>query len=423
MCSIYRAAYLVVAATMLKDSQGRFLTTRQPGPISFDYENSKGEEFTLKARMVETHHPLTRSADQDSTHAPAQVRGPLMSRAWVLQERVLASRLLHFTGTELVFECKSGFACECRPTLKCLPTAPALLAHRGPNMESDFDYSNIWKSLVTTYTKCRLTLPNDKLPAISGLARALSDVDPTVIQTKDRPEEYLAGLWRPYLLDHLLWSTAPFLRHPHASKPAPVDRAPSFSWASVDSEIYFAYSNASSTSKSKKKKIRKNSGFEEQERFVAKVLSAEVVRNSECILNRFCEVDTGHVKLRGPCLKGHLFAPNRSNYEFYYTFKANSGGISCQVEPDTLLVGEELEDRTCVRRALPDEDVSTYRAFKAPVICIAIAYSDDFDMVEGLVLSRARKGHAGEGEYIRIGHFTSGLWPSDVMETGDVTIV
>jgi len=38
---------------------------------------------------------------------------PLLARAWVLQERLLAPRTLHIFQTEIAWECMEGSHCEC----------------------------------------------------------------------------------------------------------------------------------------------------------------------------------------------------------------------------------------------------------------------------------------------------------------------
>ncbi|KAL1625155.1 hypothetical protein SLS56_007425, partial [Neofusicoccum ribis] len=82
--------------------------------------------------------------------------------------------------------------------------------------------------IVETYSKCSLSRKTDKLIALSGLAksfRPLFDED-----------DYLAGLWRSEGARQLLWKKS---RHVSASN-RDNDRAPSWSWASMDAPITYA---------------------------------------------------------------------------------------------------------------------------------------------------------------------------------------
>ncbi|OJD40376.1 heterokaryon incompatibility protein [Diplodia corticola] len=81
--------------------------------------------------------------------------------------------------------------------------------------------------LVENYSKRRLTYEADKLPALSGVAREMQ----TMMQ-----DEYLAGLWRKDIVEGLCWSSSP-------ETPASPSRyrAPSWSWASLDTEIEYYF--------------------------------------------------------------------------------------------------------------------------------------------------------------------------------------
>ena len=82
-----------------------------------------------------------------------------------------------------------------------------------------------WLEIVETYTDAHITKPEDKLVAISGLAREVHG------QTKDL---YCAGIWEKDVIRQLLW---------RAQTPQPFRykayRAPSWSWASVDGKVTF----------------------------------------------------------------------------------------------------------------------------------------------------------------------------------------
>jgi len=82
---------------------------------------------------------------------------------------------------------------------------------------------NLWSNIVRQFSECNLTFENDKLPAISGIAKWMAS------QVND---EYLAGLWRRDLESQLLWYSSKHLQDsPHLWR---TYRAPSWSWASVD---------------------------------------------------------------------------------------------------------------------------------------------------------------------------------------------
>jgi hypothetical protein len=84
----------------------------------------------------------------------------------------------------------------------------------------------LWGFVVEHCPQCKLTKPQDKLVAISGIAK--------LFQASLSADTYLAGLWKNNLAYGLLWRSAtyepsPLVRVPH--------RAPSWSWASVEGKI------------------------------------------------------------------------------------------------------------------------------------------------------------------------------------------
>ena len=79
-----------------------------------------------------------------------------------------------------------------------------------------------WVSIVRAFSKGELTVPTDKLVAISAIAREMKPVMRC---------PYLAGLWETRLVRQLCWYV------PIKGSRPPVYRAPSWSWASVDGEV------------------------------------------------------------------------------------------------------------------------------------------------------------------------------------------
>lgn len=87
-----------------------------------------------------------------------------------------------------------------------------------------------WNMLVQYYGSRDLTVPNDKLVALSGLA---NNMKARLQQLRPGPHRYLAGLWEEKLMDTLVWNVeAPARR-------AVQYRAPSWSWACLDGELSF----------------------------------------------------------------------------------------------------------------------------------------------------------------------------------------
>jgi len=78
----------------------------------------------------------------------------------------------------------------------------------------------ISQAITAEYSACDLTMPDDKLIALSGIA------DEMLLVFKD---DYLAGNWRSQFPHILMWTGG-------KSRPRPL-RAPSWSWASVDGKI------------------------------------------------------------------------------------------------------------------------------------------------------------------------------------------
>jgi hypothetical protein len=101
-----------------------------------------------------------------------------------------------------------------------------------------------WLAVVEEYSQRKLTKDSDKLPALSGLASFIAN------HTND---EYYAGLWRDHILEDLHWRVYvreevritcthdnPVYGRTLCSVVAPTTyRAPSWSWASLDSHIKF----------------------------------------------------------------------------------------------------------------------------------------------------------------------------------------
>jgi hypothetical protein len=85
----------------------------------------------------------------------------------------------------------------------------------------------LWNTVLKYYAGKKFTQDQDKLVALSGVAKWFKAL------FKD--EVYLAGHWKSYLINQLLWEVSP---HTEGSRPQQY-RAPSWSWASVEGQVGF----------------------------------------------------------------------------------------------------------------------------------------------------------------------------------------
>jgi hypothetical protein len=166
-------------------------------------------------------------------------------RAWVTQERLLAPRILHFGHSQLLWECIEHDACESYPdglpalyqnqvltNFKALDSDTYMrkMERQGRQVDRDTSIYQVWNVIVKAYSETLLTVPGDKLIALSGIAKRMK---PSL-----NNDTYVAGMWRRHLESALVW---------HVKKHGKVDgspscrptpyRAPTWSWASVDGII------------------------------------------------------------------------------------------------------------------------------------------------------------------------------------------
>ena len=248
MGGIYQSSLCTITAAAADNADGGCFSARNP--LSYDWCKLSGEgEDALYASLA-----------YRSTGARNEVlrESPLIERAWVMQERLLSPRMLHFGPRGIYWTCLLGSASEHDVEGTGAPSTGELLPDTqqmfGPSVEQinwrphiqliegrhDFqslltgqsgsfkieslqDFHRTWAKLVWQYTRCKLTKPNDKLVALSGLAQRIKE------ETGFR---YHAGLWEQTILYDLCWFRS---RRP---EPRPPEyRAPSWSWASAEGVI------------------------------------------------------------------------------------------------------------------------------------------------------------------------------------------
>jgi hypothetical protein len=288
---------------------------------------------------------------------------------------VLSTRILHYTATELLFECKTSYRCECMPERKGHPTTPSLIPKAVASKKINAVYE-AWQQIVEKYSARDLTVPSDKFPAISGIAGKIR---------KATHNEYLAGLWKGNLASDMLWSAATPKSTDANRFALDTWRAPSFSWASLDIPITYTRLDD-----------------EEREAFAPMVS----LLASTCIpkgLNPLGTLAEASLKLRGPTLEATLCSEqNRGIWEYTLLIKRTS---SIPVASDCLLVEATLpneggEEQRTIKRAKLNESPSS---FKGPVLCLNVARYEN--LIAGLVLGLSERS---PNAWERLGTFTAG---------------
>jgi hypothetical protein len=242
MADIYKNAYMTIAAESSRDShQGMFserILAFRPIEVLFH----------SKTRAIRDIVYIRQALDDWETCVNG-TGSALRSRAWVLQESLLAPRTIRVSSQQMFWECRSKSLAEGNMTP--IPT-------RGKGREKKWDWSRNkrflagaanesggsetgtrdmegqgltardimylqWSSIIRDYSHRKLSVSSDIFPALEGLAREfntrLNDI-------------YIAGLWKRDLLRGLLWKVEGSKTGELPLEATPY-RAPSWSWAST----------------------------------------------------------------------------------------------------------------------------------------------------------------------------------------------
>jgi hypothetical protein len=285
MGSIFYESTITIAATDAPNSsRGLFI------PATSYNEHPWLGIIALAPRFGNDHGKVYVSAPSWHVFSLSVSTGILQSRGWVMQEKYLSRRTLHFLNGQMVWECSEVELDQCgyveanlgdnlrlnlRTPLKafsrafdasyrcswldedeekdgaCATTiidlrasaqqdqAPPIQLNLGADRALyrfideaiNSTIYHVWYHSVSVYSDRRLTFEFDKLPALAGIASRIYDI------TKD---EYLAGHWRRELERSLFW------RLEIADNNGPPSRvkqyrAPSWSWASVNARTNFEF--------------------------------------------------------------------------------------------------------------------------------------------------------------------------------------
>ena len=171
MGNFYSGSMFTISALSSQSSSEGFLHERSP-KITKTVNIGSHPVTKSEARINLSVHKI------ESTHFDYC----LSYRGWTLQERLLATALLHYTPERMIWERRTHCV---REHGEGHPTSGMLKALNYFTGISDMD--SLWQRVVQDYATRTLTVEGDKLPAIAGVARYFSN-------SRSEDDEYLAGM-------------------------------------------------------------------------------------------------------------------------------------------------------------------------------------------------------------------------------------
>lgn len=217
MGSYYRDCIPNISALDASDSNADFLNRRPPHPVA----HLQDELFLRRSQP---------------TWQEVFLKSPLSQRAWVLQERLVSTRVLHFGEAELFWECST--VSERESSSQQHGRQDQDTEWGDENFKRSLQFSSndpdhvmkSWCRVVAQYSTLQITFPGDILPAISGLANIFAQATGFT---------YVAGLWTEHIHSGLIWYRTHLGRRGLAGYRADSSwRAPSWSWASLEGPVH-----------------------------------------------------------------------------------------------------------------------------------------------------------------------------------------
>jgi len=278
MGDIYGASELTIVATRAASCDEGFLQPRREGVCVLSCM-IHGEHLEVWARTPNRHGGYLSTVPHTFSDCP------IFKRGWCFQERLLSRRTLHFAHQEVFFQCRTEDWCECHGNAPwgrswgqcdsyyastvsrfsrriadarldeqeddqvddcheddyhsddstgpkgllrriCFPRASAITE----DGEVPLYLGRVWNDIVSEYSHLSLSFAGDILPALSGIAKTMSELL--------HCGRYFGGIWERDIHYFLAWSS---LRDEGRCFRPREYTAPSFSWASRIGPVYFPF--------------------------------------------------------------------------------------------------------------------------------------------------------------------------------------
>ena len=216
MENVFRNAYCTIAATFALDSNEGFLR-RTPIETPYVYVPSSAQGPVYICNSID-------NFDQDVE------KGPLNQRAWVLQERALSRRTIHFSAKQIYWECGDGIHCATLSSMR--KSKPFILSDprfpRAIVFVQRQDKIRLFQELFTLYSRLGITFNTDRPIAILGLTKALEKFLGTSVRY---------GVFEKFLHRSLLWRrSGPTTQRIQYKEE---NRVPSWSWMAYEGPMEY----------------------------------------------------------------------------------------------------------------------------------------------------------------------------------------
>ncbi|KAL4723587.1 hypothetical protein ACLX1H_009225 [Fusarium chlamydosporum] len=224
MATTYKNAVVTLAAATAEAASQGFLNPCPPQQKPFLPERK------FRIPMEDGRKGTVYLADK-----PYQPMHPLDTRGWTLQEFMLSSRMLMFSDFQLLWQCKqvelqsvtgNDAGLEYQQHLESLPWTAFDDIGGASFGAHDSEKLYLWKTILRQYSERRLSVAEDRLPAITGIITELQSV------WKDTA---IYGHWEEWFVQLLAW----YKPQDDRATERHLTRAPSWSWVSVDGKVRF----------------------------------------------------------------------------------------------------------------------------------------------------------------------------------------
>lgn len=375
MAEIYSHAYVTLSASTAANVHEGFLHERQPRTRSdiwpFQYPRLM-VPFRLPNSEEVTGTVILQEGDGEIMYS----QDPIMFRSWTFQERLLSRRIIVFGAHELYWQC-NGAHRQCGAFDGTGEYSRPSFLSREMHFEAvDLDWA--WERVLEEYTRRDITLEEDKLVALAGIASRFAEA-------QGNKDVYLAGLWKSRICEQLLWYS-----FDSEIARSSVYVAPSWSWASLKTP----------------KGVKWGWGGSRRDKYAQGHLYVEMIECETTVKTTelpFGQVTSGRIRLRGPLRpalqhQSTLFLENERDHLTATTSSASTSKRDQEIEREMPVFRSR---RRFLREALWDGRGEEYD--DNSIFCLR--FKEKF----GLVLARQQPGI-----FRRVG-----LYQVDSKETAD----